>query len=310
MGDAEAQHLHLFRTVEAMPAGYYGMRARALLDNAAPTLDPPALEVPPPDWTAVERLLTEHTGPTSTPGPDSFFLSPVWLRAEELLETGLLSQARDDVGGILDEGGLEGWDAYRLSRTLADYGEVQLAARARSPDPASPSTPRASLTLAYPTRYVDALNEAARAESVSPLLLLALVKQESWFDAEAVSSAGALGLTQVIPGTGRDIAESLGLSDFRETDLLEPRTSLRFGAHYLTRQLEGFGGNTSAALAAYNGGPGNAARWTEVSGNDRDLFLETIDFEETRLYVRVVLENYALYRFTYGITDNLSLPFP
>jgi soluble lytic murein transglycosylase len=213
------------------------------------------------------------------------------------------------VGAILDQGQLSGWDAYSLARTLADHGEVQLAARAWPSDAGTPSTPRTSLTLAYPSKYIDALNEAAEAEGVSPLLLLGLVRQESWFDASAVSFAGALGLTQVIPGTGSDIAESLGLTDYRESDLLEPDTSLRFGAHYLARQLEGFGGNASAALAAYNGGPGNSARWVEVAGNDRDLFLETIDFEETRLYVRVVLENYAIYRYTYGVSETLSLAF-
>jgi soluble lytic murein transglycosylase len=310
MGNPELQRLRLTETLEAMPTGYYGLRASALLDGAAPTPDPPTLEVPPPDWAAVERLLTEQYGPTFTPAPDSFFLSPTWLRAEELMETGLISETRDEVGKILDQGSLSGWDAYRLARTLADHGEVQLAARAWPAAAASPSTARTSLTLAYPSKYIDAVNEAALAEGVSPLLLLGLVRQESWFDAEAVSFAGALGLTQVIPGTGQDIAESLGLTDFRESDLLEPETSLRFGAHYLARQLEGFGGNASAALAAYNGGPGSSARWTETAGNDRDLFLETIDFEETRLYVRVVLENYALYRYTYGVTDTLALAFP
>jgi soluble lytic murein transglycosylase len=309
MGDTASQQLHLQSSVDAAPAGYYGLRARALLDATLPTPDPAALELTPVDWSAVEAALTAASGPEGTPAPDSFFLSPKWLRAEELLDAGLTSQARDEVGDILDEGGLSSWESYRLSRLLAEHGEVQLAARAVPAVPGAADGPTASMTLTYPAKYLTAVNEAAQAEGVSPLLLLALVRQESWFDAGAVSIAGALGLTQVIPGTGENIATDLGLTDFRETDLLEPQTSLRFGAHYLASQLDGFGGNESAALSAYNGGPGNAARWTEVAGNDRDLFLETIDFDETRLYVRVVLENYAHYRYTYGVTEELSLPF-
>ena len=143
---------------------------------------------------------------------------------------------------------------------------------------------------------------------MSPLLMLALIRQESYFDASAVSFAGALGLMQVIPATGRDIAVGLGVKDFKDSDLLKPEVSTRFGAHYLAGQLEGFGGNIGAALAAYNGGPGNAARWTETAGSDVDLLVETIDFEETRLYLELVLANYAYYRYAYGVTDALSLP--
>jgi len=123
-----------------------------------------------------------------------------------------------------------------------------------------------------------------------------------------VSSAGALGLMQVIPPTGEGIAADLGITDFKESDLLIPEVSTRFGAHYLAGQLEGFGGNIGAALAAYNGGPGNAARWTETSGSDVDLLVETIDFEETRSYLELVLANYAFYRYVYGVSDTLSLP--
>jgi soluble lytic murein transglycosylase len=119
-----------------------------------------------------------------------------------------------------------------------------------------------------------------------------------------------VGLTQVVPPTAAEIAADLGIADFKDGDLLQPEVSLRFGAHYLGEQIEGFGGNLHAALAAYNGGPGNAGRWAEASGGDLDLLLEAIDFPETRVYVEVVLENYALYRYTYGAADHVSLPLP
>jgi soluble lytic murein transglycosylase len=104
--------------------------------------------------------------------------------------------------------------------------------------------------------------DAAVAEGVPPLLLLALVRQESAFNPQAGSSAQAYGLTQVIGPTGRQIAASLGVP-WEPALLFEPASSLRFGAHYLATQLDAFDGDVLAALAAYNGGPANARRWRE-----------------------------------------------
>ena len=136
------------------------------------------------------------------------------------------------------------------------------------------------------------------------------MRQESFFDPGAVSSASAVGLTQVIPSTAQEIAGQLGETSFRNSDLLRPRVSLRFGAHYLGSQINLFDGDLSAALAAYNGGPGNALRWSEVAPDDPDLFLEMIDFPETHDYVRLVLANYAIYLYTYGLAEQMSLALP
>jgi len=106
---------------------------------------------------------------------------------------------------------------------------------------------------------------------VSPLLLLALVRQESFYDAQAGSTAGALGLTQVIPSTGAAIATSLGVQAFAATDLYRPTLSLRFGAKYLSDQLGNFGGDAYRALAAYNGGPGTATSAAKSAGSPNRL---------------------------------------
>src|SRR5439155_20572001 len=124
--------------------------------------------------------------------------------------------------------------------------------------------------------------EQASQNKFSPFLLLALVRQESFYDARAVSPADASGLTQVIPETAAGIAESLGETNFRISDLLRPQVSLRFGAHYLGTQLQTLGGDIPAALAAYNGGPGNGTRWQEAAGSpDPDALPESIDFNGT-----------------------------
>jgi soluble lytic murein transglycosylase len=106
---------------------------------------------------------------------------------------------------------------------------------------------------------------------------------------------------QVIPPTGAEIAAELGWPpDYETADLYRPYVSVRFGTHYLAKQRERFEGRIDAALAGYNGGPGNAQRWLERAGDDLDLFLETITFGETRLYLQRIREHYAVYRALYG----------
>jgi soluble lytic murein transglycosylase len=193
-----------------------------------------------------------------------------------------------------------------LSRLASSAGmyDISISAAERLLGPLLSSerlqTPFAIEQLAYPAPYAQDILEAAEAEGIPPLLLAALVRRESNFRADAVSSAGARGLTQVMPATGEAIADSLGVAWDLQM-LVEPATSLRFGAHYLAIQLESFDDDVFGALAAYNGGPGNASRWyQEQAQPGADWYIETVDFAETRSYLRVVIEDYAWYRYVYG----------
>jgi soluble lytic murein transglycosylase len=128
------------------------------------------------------------------------------------------------------------------------------------------------------------------------LVLLSLIRQESLFQANAVSSAGALGLMQLMPATGSQIAlESGWPADFTVEDLQIAYVSLVLGTNYLGRQLIGFRGDTLAALASYNAGPGSVLGWKAIAGDDSDVFVGTIRYLETRTYVRKVAENYEHY---------------
>ncbi len=161
-------------------------------------------------------------------------------------------------------------------------------------------TPLVIEQLAYPLPFGDLVREVAGDEAVPPLLLLALVRQESRYNPLAVSPADAVGLTQVIPPTGRLIAESLGIP-WDPADLARPESSLRFGANYLAAQIERFDGNIFAALAAYNGGPVNAQRWLEQQWRPGAAgYIDSIDFSETQGYVEAVIEQYAWYRYLYA----------
>jgi len=142
---------------------------------------------------------------------------------------------------------------------------------------------------------------------VSPLVMLALIRQESFFDPLAGSGAGALGLTQVVPPTAQEIAAELGITDFEDDQLFRPVVSVTFGSHYLGNQLATFDGNLYYALAAYNAGPGSAASWQTAAGDDVDLFVEEIEYSQANLYVRLVMENLAVYRYLYGGASGPSL---
>ena len=154
--------------------------------------------------------------------------------------------------------------------------------------------------LAYPAHYTDLILPLAERYGYDPRLQFALVRQESLFESIARSSAAAQGLSQVIPDTGAWIAQRLAWPDFTNEDLFKPYVGLNFGAYYLSEQLRNFDGHVHAALAAYNAGPGNAARWAETAGADHDQFFDTVDFTETRLYIERIYEGFNAYRHLYG----------
>ena len=107
------------------------------------------------------------------------------------------------------------------------------------------------------------------------------------------------GLTQLLPATAQDVAKSLGLGVPAADDLARPAVNLTLGAAYLAQQGKTAAGDLSRTLAAYNAGAGNAARWATAANGDPDLFYESVDFGETRAYIRLVSQNYAMYQRLY-----------
>jgi soluble lytic murein transglycosylase len=156
-------------------------------------------------------------------------------------------------------------------------------------------------TLLFPQRYWDEVQEAVRFTRLDPLLILGVIRQESGFNHRAVSRSDARGLMQLLPATGREVFQRLGMKNFRHEILFEPRLNVRLGSHYLERLAEAHRGNLILALAAYNAGPGRVKRWVqEISTDDWDEFIERLPFEETRGYVKNVLRNYGMYHRLYG----------
>jgi soluble lytic murein transglycosylase len=145
--------------------------------------------------------------------------------------------------------------------------------------------------LRYPLRYEAILVSHARTYELDPALLAAVVYTESRFRADARSHAGALGLMQLLPDTGRAIALRTGGDRFVVSDLLDPEINVRYGSWYL-RELRRKYGDTATALAAYHAGQGNVDRWRERG--------VPVQFPETRAYVDNVLRLVPVYRRAYA----------
>lgn len=305
------------RAVATAPTGYYGLRAELL--RAGRPQDPyvATTEGQPPTgmglaWSELEVWLYSTVGPPDAAAA-ALSRSRPWLAGLELYELGLLPEATQEFRRLLTQARDDAWALYRLTRRWSDMGLTHLAAAAAERLLGMvKGAPRALLAQSYPWAYNPLVMAAAARNRLSPLLILSLIRQESFFDPTAASPAGALGLTQVMPSTAREIAQRLERADSSSDDLLRPVVSIEFGAYYLGQQMSLFDDNVYHALAAYNGGPGNALRWSQRGQwADPDLFLEGIDFAETRTYLRAVLENYANYRFLYaGVNHPTLLAIP
>jgi soluble lytic murein transglycosylase len=144
--------------------------------------------------------------------------------------------------------------------------------------------------LRYPLEYEQIVVGHAENYDLEPHLLAAVIYQESKFDADAVSSSGAVGLMQLLPETAQGIADRTGGSGWHERDLVDPELNIRYGSWYLRHLLDKYG-DEELALAAYNAGQANVDRWREQGVG--------IQFDETRHYVRRVQKLKAIYARAY-----------
>ena len=157
------------------------------------------------------------------------------------------------------------------------------------------------IRVAFPLPYLDLIRREAMEWGVDPIILAAIIRQESAFKADIVSHAGAIGLMQVMPPTGAQLARVHGPSDFQEAHLASPEVSLHLGAAYFVEMSARYDGVLPLILSAYNAGPTRATRWKQYPEiSDLLRFTERIPFVETRGYVKNVRRNLGIYGVLYG----------
>jgi len=219
----------------------------------------------------------------------------------------LLPLAVEELEAAEGEGAnLEGlWmEISRLYREAEEFYRSNLLVRrkfALKPLIDRPSEKERSLyVLAYPLGNPSLVHRYSQNRNLDPSLLFALILEESRYQVQAVSPAGARGLMQVMPQTGRRIAKELKIHRFSEEQLFDPAVNIRLGSWYFARMLEEFGGKVHLALAAYNAGPHVVRKWLAAARSPgEDEFVENIPYTETRNYVIRVMGSAQVYRFLY-----------
>jgi soluble lytic murein transglycosylase len=164
---------------------------------------------------------------------------------------------------------------------------------------------RQDLLLFYPQPFKELIEKYAKEALLPPELLFGLIRTESYFKADAVSRVGAAGLSQLMPDTALDMANRIARRtgpDYRSPDgidLVNPEINVHIGSFYLNYLID-YTGSPMTALIAYNGGMGRVRRWRAAESRlPEDLFLETIEYDETREYGRRVLAAAAIYGYLY-----------
>jgi len=158
-------------------------------------------------------------------------------------------------------------------------------------------------SLRFPTPFRDALKANAIKYQLDEAWVYGLIRQESRFITEAHSSAGAVGLMQVMPATARWIAKKLGIKNLRDTQISDVKTNIALGTFYMRNVLDSLG-HPVLATAGYNAGPGRARRWRGPTPLEGAIYTESIPLTETRDYVKKVMTNATLYALQLGLTPH------
>ncbi len=173
-----------------------------------------------------------------------------------------------------------------------------------------PALPPDLWMLAYPQGYWDSIISYSRKYGQDPYFIAAIIREESQFHAEALSPAGARGVMQVMPATGEWIAQTIRMRGFDRAKLFESDTAINLGTWYISHLMKRFRNDPLLVAAAYNAGPEAVSAWIgkNTLSAERDEFVESIPFAETRGYVKKVLRNYSEYKRIYAKTGSGALP--
>jgi len=313
-GQPDAARRSWQAAIESGPATYYGLRAADWIARLEGTqLDKTSLHQQssrPEDGSAKDEVqlaswLRTWAGNGSLELPRAVLEDADWRRGQILMTVGWRTEGLAAWGNVQRRHAEEPWTLAALALAFRDAGAYRLSILSAEqlarlwPGGELPEAPPALQRLAYPMAYAPLLREQAARWGLDARLLAAVIRQESLFEVAATSRAGAQGLMQVMPGTAQGIAAQLNWPDFRAEQAYWPYINVAFGAYYIHQGLTRFDGSLAAALAAYNGGPGNAMTWRQLAPDDDDLMVALININETRAYVQAVWVHYDYYRRLY-----------
>jgi soluble lytic murein transglycosylase len=313
----EEEGLAYLSQVPALEEGeYYGLRASDLLRGGDPENPPNVYSLDlyrmgdPDERLELEEWLAGWAGgnegqPMSELAP-RLRDEPLFQKGMELLNVGQRDSAKARFREVRTRFQDDPLALYQLALFFQREGfyDQSIACAQRllklSPQESLYDVPRFLQKLHYPVPYADLIVPQAEKRGLDPLLFCALIWQESWYDPFATSSYPARGLTQFIEPTAEWAAEELGYTDFEQIDLYRPVVAVEFGGWYLEWILEYEDGEVFRALAHYNAGPANVARWCrDGEVTDIDLFVEEVDLTQTETFIHRIYQHYWVYRNAY-----------
>jgi soluble lytic murein transglycosylase len=314
-GDAAGAQAAWAQAATLDPHGYYSLRAAQLLRGDPPfaadraytwSFDAAGEKAEAEAWLKANFATLVNTedlsGLSATVAQE-----PLFVRGAELWRLGLLREAHVEFESLRQALALDPLAQWQLALYWHDLGAYDLAIRAARQvvDLAgytdSLAAPRYILRLRYPAPFAERVVAASGTYGLSPFLLLSKMRIESFFWKYAFSSAEARGLNQIIPVTGQDIAQRMGLADFTQDDLFRPAVSIPMGAFYLNYVGQATAADPQAMLAGYYAGPGNAQIWQQLAGGDPDLFVEVIRLPDAKNYVQTANTYFLEYNELYGV---------
>ena len=290
------------KAVDRFPETYFGHAAAARLAKLGPGEENPAellQKIPPPP----------PLRPFDEPIPPA--VADRWERATALRMIGFDASAEQELKSAYFA---TASPRFLVAAAQAAFAQGHFAAGMAYGRLAVPSfdsrkiddVPQTVWRSLYPLPYEPALRREAARNSIDPMLAAGLIRQESTFQADAVSPANAVGLMQVLPTTGKLLAKQLKLR-YAKTRLFEPEYNIQLGMLYIAGLLRATG-EPEYALAAFNAGEDRIAAWrAERTYEEIPELVESIPFTETREYVQIVLRNTDMYRALYGETPKSTV---
>ena len=268
--------------------------------SAASSTPPSSQATPPPaqDNHANSRMQIEQQS--------------AYRRAVELKTLGLDSDAARELSALIDRYSRDPEVLAALSMMLNEVGAYHHAlrlvrSRFREKLERTGGVVADGLwSVAYPTGLLPTIKMSG-ANGVDPFLVAAIIREESQYDWRAVSRVGAIGLMQVMPATANAVAQLHRLPSLTREDLFDQETNIRIGARYVEQLFTQFSGNVVQTIAAYNAGPNVVGTWAATfRGRSEDEFVELIQYQETRQYVKRVLRSYKEYLRLAGVQKTVS----
>jgi len=296
-GEPAGAHAWWSRAYQRDPNSFWGQRAADHLSGRTTILQQPVAPLSLDSEADVVLAWLDGRGENLAAAREEIEKTAAPRRALLLLDAGLREAAGWEVDAARTELRDRPVSLAVFGWLLLERGEAAYAYRIGgdlATDERVPEQVRACLLAPIP--YPEVLVAASERFGIDPLLLAALIRQESGFEPTAVSPAGARGLTQVMPETAAALARQLGLSNWDPADSFSPETSIMLGAAELAQRLRQFHGDLVLTLASYNAGPGAVQQWlAERPTSDPDLFVAWIPYRETAEYVQRVYAGYRRY---------------